>query len=290
MASGSEDNLCCPVCHEIFRDPVLLLCSHSFCKACWQQWWTGNPTECPVCKRRSSLYDPPQNLALRNLCEAFSKEQTESPSAGSAGLCSLHSEKLRLFCLDDQQPVCVVCLHSETHKNHSFSPVDEAAQAYRKTLHQLLKPLQEKLELFKDIKGNFDQTAKDIEVQAENTEKQIEDIILTLQMFLQKEEQVRITALRTDKQQKTQTMKRKSKALRNEIEALSDTVTATEELLRTEDLSFLQRYKTAAEIVHSFTLSDPQPTPGALIDMDKHLNNLPFRILDKMRMQVTNTS
>ncbi|XP_050934064.1 E3 ubiquitin-protein ligase TRIM35-like isoform X1 [Lates calcarifer] len=289
MASRSVENLHCPVCNEIFQDPVLLSCGHSFCRACWHQCWTRGAFNCPVCKARSSLYNPPQNLALRNPCKNILREKTRRSSAGSAALCSLHSEELKLFCLDHQQPVCVVCLHSETHKNHSFRPIDEAAWDYRAILRELLKPLQEKLKLFIDIKGNSDQKEKYIEVQAQDTEKQIKDVFSMLQTFLQNEEQRRIAALRMEKQQKTQMIKNKSEALRREIQTLSDTVRATEKVLRAEDVSFLQRYKTAAETVQYFPLNDLQPTPGVQIDMDKHLNNLHFNILDRMKMEVTNT-
>uniref|UniRef100_A0A8C9XAU3 Uncharacterized protein n=1 Tax=Sander lucioperca TaxID=283035 RepID=A0A8C9XAU3_SANLU len=80
MASRSEEDLCCPVCHDVFRNPVLLSCSHSFCKDCLQSWWTGKSTqECPVCKKRS-LYEPPCNLVLKNLCEAFLLERDQRAS------------------------------------------------------------------------------------------------------------------------------------------------------------------------------------------------------------------
>ncbi|KAF3855534.1 hypothetical protein F7725_016257 [Dissostichus mawsoni] len=55
-------------------------------------------------------------------------------------LCSLHSEKLRLFCLDNQQPVCLVCRDSRTHNNHRFRPMDEAAQDLREELQNLCSP------------------------------------------------------------------------------------------------------------------------------------------------------
>uniref|UniRef100_A0AAQ5X1Z4 RING-type domain-containing protein n=1 Tax=Amphiprion ocellaris TaxID=80972 RepID=A0AAQ5X1Z4_AMPOC len=38
MASRLEEDLCCPVCHDIFKDPVMLSCSHSFCRVCLQIW------------------------------------------------------------------------------------------------------------------------------------------------------------------------------------------------------------------------------------------------------------
>uniref|UniRef100_A0A3B4YG23 RING-type domain-containing protein n=1 Tax=Seriola lalandi dorsalis TaxID=1841481 RepID=A0A3B4YG23_SERLL len=98
-AGGSlpEEDLCCPVCHEVFRDPVVLSCSHSFCKDCLQSWWREKPDRpCPVCKR-TSKYEPPCNLVLKNLCEAFLQEREQR---SSEALCSLHSEKLKLFCLD----------------------------------------------------------------------------------------------------------------------------------------------------------------------------------------------
>uniref|UniRef100_A0A8B9J495 Uncharacterized protein n=1 Tax=Astyanax mexicanus TaxID=7994 RepID=A0A8B9J495_ASTMX len=126
----SEDELSCPVCCDIFRDPVVLQCSHSVCRTCLQQFWKAKKSrECPVCRRRcSSKAEPPRNLALKNICEAFLEGRSQSSSAGSEGLCTLHHEKLKLFCLDDQQPMCVVCQTSQSHKNHSCCPVDEAVQ------------------------------------------------------------------------------------------------------------------------------------------------------------------
>ena len=142
MASGSsllEEELSCPVCSDIFRDPVILSCSHSFCKVCLQQCWDQKGSqECPVCRRRSSLDRLPPNLSLRNTCEAFLKERSQRAKAGSEVLCSLHSEKLKLFCLEDQIPVCLVCQTSRKHENHKMLPVQEAAEENKVTVFILL--------------------------------------------------------------------------------------------------------------------------------------------------------
>ncbi|XP_066541685.1 nuclear factor 7, ovary-like [Hoplias malabaricus] len=281
--SFSEEDFSCPVCCDIFKDPVVLLCSHSVCKACLQRFWETNESrECPICRRRSTLINLPLNLALKNLCESYLKEKSQRAAAESEPLCSLHSEKLKLFCLDDQQAVCVVCQTSRKHTNHKLCPVDEAVTDCKEKLKSALKPLRKKLEQFKECKLNWDQTAEHIKTQARLTERQIKEEFEELHQFLRDEEAARIAALREEEEQKSQRMKEKIEKISREISSLSDTVRAVEEQMSAEEVSFLQKYKSTLERAQC-TLQDPERLSGALLHVSNHLSNLKFTVWEKMQ-------
>lgn len=127
-SSISEEDLSCPVCCDIFKDPVLLPCSHSFCKSCLKAFWARSIVKsCPTCRRRKNSLNPPLNLALKNLCESYLQSQSLTHEREDNSACPQHGEKLKLFCIDDQQPICVVCQTSRMHKGHDCAPTDEAA-------------------------------------------------------------------------------------------------------------------------------------------------------------------
>ncbi|XP_017558560.1 zinc-binding protein A33-like [Pygocentrus nattereri] len=281
--SLSEEDLSCPVCCEIFKDPVILRCSHSVCKDCLQSFWTTKGSrECPVCRRRSSTDQPPINLALKNLCESFIKERSQRGPAGSENICRLHSEKRQLFCLDDLQPVCLVCRDSKKHTNHKFLPLQEAAVDYKKELKTALEPLQEKLKIFKKFQMDFYHIAEHLKTQAQSTERQIKEEFEKLHQFLRDEEASRISALREEEEQKSQRMKEKIEKMSREISVLSDTVRAVEKEMRAEDASFLQNYKATLKRAQ-VTLQDPESLSGMLLNVGKHLANLKFTVWEKMK-------
>ena len=69
----------------------------------------------------------PSNLALKNICEAW-QIRRENSLLEEKFICDLHEQKLKLFCMVDKQPICVVCQVSKLHQNHDCLPVEEAAK------------------------------------------------------------------------------------------------------------------------------------------------------------------
>ncbi|XP_062391178.1 E3 ubiquitin-protein ligase TRIM35-like [Sardina pilchardus] len=276
--SLTEVDFSCPVCCDVFKDPVIMTCSHSVCKVCLQKFWEAKGSrECPICRKRFTETQPPPNLALRNLCETYLQEKSQRASAGSEVLCSLHSEKLKLFCLEDKQPVCLVCRDSLEHINHNFRPVVEISRQFKEELRIQLGKIKENKKTHDKIQQKCNKAAQHIKKQAQHTEKQIREEFEKLHQFLRDEEAARIAALREEVEQKTQMV---------DISALSDTIKALEQELRADDITFLQ-----VGAIHGpssisraqCTLQDPERVSGALINVAKHLGNLKFRVWEKMQ-------
>ncbi|XP_017161170.1 nuclear factor 7, brain-like [Poecilia reticulata] len=143
MASSSSfsEDLTCSVCLIIFTDPVTLFCGHSFCRECITLS-VKSLNQCPQCRATvpTDRMDFTTNHILKSLAEKAKKEKESGKYPEAAvGFCPEHDEKLKLFCVTDQQLSCIICRDCERHEGHKFKPVKEAAASIRKEVETLVE-------------------------------------------------------------------------------------------------------------------------------------------------------
>lgn len=124
----SAEELPCPMCRDVFKDLILLSCSHRLCKVCSDESWKCmGSLVCPVCREQTDVASC--NSVVRDLCEvAQQRRKNEKTSACPTSLCGLHKKKLQLFCLEDEQLLCAACHTSKAHENHKCCTIDIAAR------------------------------------------------------------------------------------------------------------------------------------------------------------------
>ncbi|XP_028813730.1 zinc-binding protein A33-like isoform X2 [Denticeps clupeoides] len=290
--SLSEEDFFCPVCCDVFNDPVLLACSHSLCRSCLRTFWDQRgATECPVCRSLSMNTTPPCNIVLKGMCEAILQDRRQRAASLSeeAGLCSAHCQTLTHFCERSKKPVCAACRDPTKHSDLSFRTLEQAAPDHKEELIFKLKPLQEKVKALEGFKRTFCRTTEFIKGQAHQTERLIKEKFEELHQFLREEEGMRLAALKEEEEQSCQLMKKKTDDLNSEIAFLKDTIRAIEEEIGAESLPFLMNYKSLSERAQ-YLPHDPERVSGeALIQVAKHLGNLVFAVSSRLQSMVQYT-
>jgi hypothetical protein len=112
----------CGVCLDVYKDPQLLSCLHTFCKSCLKVSAETNKITCPVCRKEDDASDLLPNSMLADKIKASGAGSTSSV----CGQCM--SWPVVIFCRECDDYLCQQCkvAHEkmailESHKPHLFS-------------------------------------------------------------------------------------------------------------------------------------------------------------------------
>ncbi|NXA35214.1 TRI39 ligase, partial [Eudromia elegans] len=157
MALGSplerlHEEAVCSICLEYMSEPVSVDCGHNFCRGCIAEHcqgkglWAGGAFPCPQCRATCHRGNFRPNRQLANIVESIRQLGLRVGPAAGTPLCAAHDERLKLFCEEDEEPICVVCRESLQHRPHSVYPIEEAAQLYKGKLQKSLEMLSKEVE------------------------------------------------------------------------------------------------------------------------------------------------
>uniref|UniRef100_A0A8C3QCJ3 Uncharacterized protein n=1 Tax=Geospiza parvula TaxID=87175 RepID=A0A8C3QCJ3_GEOPR len=153
----------CPVCLELFRDPVSLRCGHNFCRGCVERCGpspgaaaaaAAGPLCCPQCRDAApggSSLRPSRELGhiagiARELLPGLLRAAPPGPP-GPGSVCGRHREPLRLFCREERALLCPECARGHPgpgqREQHRVVPAEEAAREARGEGQRLAREFQE---------------------------------------------------------------------------------------------------------------------------------------------------
>ncbi|XP_067104503.1 zinc-binding protein A33-like [Osmerus mordax] len=214
--------LTCPVCLELFREPVILECGHHFCRVCIIKCWEAKVDELPTCPqcRKSCAPKLRPNSLLCNVVDSvrraqameskpdMSARETEDkeewkpgssmssvssigyyPQRPEPDLCEEHEERLKLYCEDDQLPICLVCGMSRDHKTHNVIPINEAFENYKEKLFLALQKVELQTEEASVFQSQTNEKILLIKERAAEQEGRASAEFARLRDFLQREEE-----------------------------------------------------------------------------------------------------
>nr|XP_057934302.1 E3 ubiquitin-protein ligase TRIM17 isoform X2 [Doryrhamphus excisus] len=248
-----EADLTCTICLQIYKHPVVLKCSHSFCSLCLKQHWAHQrpPRSCPLC-RSLSVDEPVPSLTIRNLCEFLVQDDggddgggDGEPFCGQKDMCALHREELKLFCLVDKEPICLVCSKSKRHRRHDWCPISEAIDDAKAKLKSELCSLLKTRDVLDKVKKSLEDAEEHMQLEAQHVQKCSGEEFARLHRFLQAEEDARMVMLQEEVEEKGRAMRQKIGKANASLQSVCVSIRGLEDRLATLGVSVLRENEDA---------------------------------------------
>ncbi|XP_046885424.1 E3 ubiquitin-protein ligase TRIM11-like [Hypomesus transpacificus] len=253
----------------------MLPCGHTFCLSCIRTVWNTDlsaegPFFCPECQIllpsdltlevEPTLQAKTASVAIRtcltcdaSLCRAHATlhqqravlrqhvlvEVTRDPLSLK---CREHQEQLKLFCVEEQLPVCSLCLLVGRHQHHQALQLQDASAELKKmldtTMTQLLQRRMSAEQAIKDLEALYTETMKSTAA----FRSRISDKYSRIRGLIEEDENLMVKMVDSEEVFISEWLEAQRQVLEEQIKE-SDSLRSTSMSLiqETNDLIFLQR-------------------------------------------------
>ncbi|XP_073342119.1 tripartite motif containing 35-28 [Pagrus major] len=279
-----QKDLTCPVCQGIFRDPVLLPCTHSFCRECHEKSMQYNK-RCALCREVFEEAQVIANRALKDASETYLKTASTRPKPEGAGedCCNLHLKPLELYCEKDEEPVCVDCV--TLHNTHRLLSLRDGAPVCKRELGFKVQIFEKKVESYKKTTHKLNNAVEYIKYQAGQAEKQIKAEFERLHTALVTEEALRLKALAAEEEEKIAAIQELIANTNKDVVNLKELIDTLKKEMGNEDLPLLKNFQNLKRKAQ-WTREDPRLSDDSLLNMGKHVGALSYKIWKNMQAHV----
>jgi len=133
MATAKEldDMTECPICTEVYTDPRVLPCGHTFCLKCIEECGKGKlpgqKVACPLCRKEFTLpsngvSDLPKNFFVTNFLGMKELTRVESKTSGCEACSGGDATEVKVatvYCVECRQKLCQDC--EEAHRKFNVT-------------------------------------------------------------------------------------------------------------------------------------------------------------------------
>ena len=182
-----EEQLKCPVCLELYTDPKILPCHHSFCQECLEKMPKEREARgdtyyffCPTC--RQYIMVPiegvgafPVAFTLNNF-KKITQNLKIKASDPQQVTCIDHDKPLEVFCETCETIICFHCV-VRTHKDHKYDLVSDCYPKHYQMLHNSLKPVKGKKEALKKVLSDLAEREGEIRGRGEGVLEEIHGMV-----------------------------------------------------------------------------------------------------------------
>ena len=185
MATSAEELTECVICTEIFTDPQVLPCDHTFCKRCVNRLTQGGAVKCPNCNKVCLRDDVKPDFRLATFLDALAKQAEDLTGSRTANVTDADDTSLDIvkceacdenvidsYCHQCEQWLCKSCTKAhgkmKLGKGHTYTSLAEETTKVKSRIQQGFEDIEAKID---DIKSAAAQNAKTMtEIEATQTQ------------------------------------------------------------------------------------------------------------------------